>query len=221
MNVNRWAFLQLCDSAFPSGGFVHSGGLEASVRFGAVRTRDDLHVFVEQALWQTALGSIPFLHEVHAGTIPSAVDARCDVFLLSPVARKASLAQGGALLLGATKIFGHAALVSYNDDVRARSHPGHLFPMLGLISHACDIARVDAASLALTSSVRSVLSAAVRLNLIGPYEAGRMQHELAETFEQALLASDGLRAEDATNVSPRIELVQAAHEALDVRLFQS
>ena len=34
-----WLVLQLADAAFPTGGYVHSGGLEAAAQAGAVDLR--------------------------------------------------------------------------------------------------------------------------------------------------------------------------------------
>ncbi|HZH77778.1 MAG TPA: urease accessory protein UreF, partial [Archangium sp.] len=45
-----WRVLQLADSAFPTGGFAHSGGLEAAVQQGEVRGREGLERFVRELL---------------------------------------------------------------------------------------------------------------------------------------------------------------------------
>ena len=49
---NYWLLWQLADSAFPTGGFAHSGGLEAAWQHGEVRNRNDLSTFIEAGLSQ-------------------------------------------------------------------------------------------------------------------------------------------------------------------------
>src|SRR6185312_5576255 len=51
--------LQLGDSAFPAGGFAHSGGLEAAAQLGEVKGAEAVRAFCEQSLWQTGRGALP------------------------------------------------------------------------------------------------------------------------------------------------------------------
>jgi len=55
-----WLLWQLADSAFPSGGFAHSGGLEAAVQLGVVSDPSSLEVFLQNALLQIGNGIARF-----------------------------------------------------------------------------------------------------------------------------------------------------------------
>jgi hypothetical protein len=56
-----WLLWQLVDSAFPTGGFAHSGGLEAAWQHGEVRGRVDLSSFLDASLLQAGHAMLPFV----------------------------------------------------------------------------------------------------------------------------------------------------------------
>src|SRR5215510_3144480 len=96
-----WRYLQLADSAFPTGGFAHSGGLEAAAQAGEV---SDLGAFTRAALWQAGHGALPLVREgwLDPRALPR-LDARADVFLANHVANRASRTQGGAFFSTCTR----------------------------------------------------------------------------------------------------------------------
>src|SRR5436309_3455000 len=101
-----WILLQLSDSALPTGGFVHSAGLESAFQQGEVRGPADLRRFIRDALWLAGNSSLPLAsaaHE-HPGSLP-ALDARADAFLSSEVANRASRLQGRAFIDACARIF--------------------------------------------------------------------------------------------------------------------
>src|SRR5262245_61048321 len=98
-----WRLLQLADSGFPTGGFAHSGGLEAAAQAGEVK---ELGAFTRAALWQAGLGAVPLARDawVDPGAL-ARLDARADVFLANHVANRASRTQGGAFFSTCTRVF--------------------------------------------------------------------------------------------------------------------
>ena len=75
---------QLADSAFPTGGFAHSFGLEAAWHQGGVDGRS-LPAFVRDTIGQTGRGGLPFVTAAHAR--PEQIetfDSRCDAFVRNP-----------------------------------------------------------------------------------------------------------------------------------------
>src|ERR1700749_2765699 len=94
---NDWLLWQLADSAFPTGGFAHSAGLEAAWQHGEVRNRNELVSFVEASLHQLGRAALPFVTAAHAE--PERLeefDIFCDAFTINHVANRASRAQGRA-----------------------------------------------------------------------------------------------------------------------------
>ena len=89
---------QLADSAFPTGGFADSGGLEAAWQAGEVSTSDALDRFVRAALWQTGHGLLPLVSAAYVDSSRlEELDQLCHVFLTNIVTRRASCVQGRAL----------------------------------------------------------------------------------------------------------------------------
>ncbi|MBL9018296.1 MAG: hypothetical protein JNL83_29180 [Myxococcales bacterium] len=201
--------LQLADSAFPSGAFAHSLGLEALRAIGYLRGEAALVLRLEELAWQTAYGVLPFLGDARGDAAAS--DRACDRFLSSTVANRASRAQGQAFQLAAQAML----------DVRVALPFGHLPVALGAVLATTDVTRDEARRLAMFGALRSATSAAVRLSVIGPLRAQRVLHQLGEVAERALAETAELRAADARSVAPLVDLAQAAHDRLYTRLFQS
>jgi urease accessory protein len=213
--------LQLVDSGFPAGAFAHSAGLEALHHCGLLRTEAQLTARLEELTWHSALSALPFLHDAFHGaaerSLVQAADRHADVFLSNHVARRASAAQGRAFLLAA-----EATLET--DEVRAlrASLPHHHLPVAfgaALASQAVPLDDVRQAFL--FSTVRSALSAVVRLGVVGPLRAQAVLRGLHATLAAALSGSVGRTALEATSVSVWLETAQAGHDRLYSRLFQS
>ena len=171
MNFLVW---QLIDSGFPSGGFAHSGGLEASVQHGHVADSDDVRDFARQSLAQAGRSALPLVTAAHGAarrTLRSSIDC-ADVFLSNPVANRASRAQGRALLTSVVAIVSaRAAGGDRGARPRASSSPRTTRRMFGAVLNALDVSLADTQRAFLFMALRGVTSAAVRLGLIGGYEA--------------------------------------------------
>ena len=86
-----WLTWQLVDSAFPTGGFAHSSGLEAAVQQGEVTTAAELERFVGAALWQAGYSSMPLANAAFDEPYRLCMlDALCDAFTTNHVANRAS-----------------------------------------------------------------------------------------------------------------------------------
>jgi urease accessory protein len=215
--MSRFRVLQLVDSAFPTGGFAHSGGLEAAMRLGEVEA--DLDAFVDSAVWQAGWGALPFVASAHdAPERLAELDAACDAMLLNPVANRASRTQGRALAATCARVFDVTAV---DEGCRARTLRVHLAPAFGALTRALDVTKRDALEVHLYGALRSVTSAAVRLGLVGPNEAQRMIVARAPLLERVLARCGDLRAEQAAQAAPIADLFAAAHDRLDARMFVS
>jgi urease accessory protein len=216
----RWRILQLADSAFPTGAFAHSGGLEAAVHFGEVSTAARLEAYVRDHLWNVGNTSLPFVADAHQRpfALPS-LDVMCDATLTNHVANRASRAQGRAFVTTCKNVFGGPSIQDLAS--RVRQAPSHLAPAFGAVLRALDIPRAETRFLFGFVAMRGVLSAAVRIGAVGPHEAQRMQRDLGPILDEVLEASENLRPIDAATTAPIADLVAAAHDRIYSRLFQS
>jgi urease accessory protein len=204
---------QLADSAFPAGSFAHSLGFEALRGIGRLRGEHDLALRLGELAWHTAYATLPFLGDAHRGD-PHAADRAVDRFLSSHVANRASRAQGRAFLIAAEAMLGA-------DTGRVELPYGHLPAAFGAVLAAAGVALDDARELAMFGALRSAVSAAVRLGVVGPLRAQRLLLEVGSIAERALAETRELDGTHARTISPLVELAQATHDRLYARLFQS
>lgn len=214
---NDWLVWQLMDSAFPTGGFAHSSGLEAAWQHGEVRNRAELLSYVEANLAQLGHASLPFvLAAFDAPEKLGEVDSLCDVFTSNHVANRASRAQGRALLTAVERIF-----KAESEKRKAKTTFAHLAPVFGACLHELGISRATAGRMFCFNHLRSVLAAAVRLNITGPMEAQILQHRLMTKAEAVLKTCEVLTLDDLAQTAPLLDVWQGAQDRLYSRLFQS
>jgi urease accessory protein len=218
-----WRILQLGDSAFPSGGFAHSAGLEAALRFGRVQGADSLDAFVQASLWNAGHAFLPFVGAAHARPCDVwPLDRRLDAQLTNHVANRASRTQGRAFLATSAAIFDEAAVVALADHARQeRTIPVHFASIFGATLSAIAVKRDDALGLFLHTTLRGLLSAAVRLGVVGPHEGQRMQSRHRPTLDAVLERCADLRVDQAASTAPLLDIVGAMHDRQYARLFQS
>ena len=219
MNFLVW---QLIDSSFPSGGFAHSGGLEACVQHGHVTDAQSVHAFARHSLVQCGRSALPLVTAAHstAGSLKE-LDELSDVFLWNPVANRASRAQGRALLTSVRRSFHDSPFAAVEAEIRGEGMAGHYAPLFGRIFSVLDISLHDAQHAFLFIAARGMSSAAVRLGIMGTYEAQAMQRDLSSHISTIVIDSGRLDPYAIAQTAPLIDLFQATHDRLYSRLFQS
>jgi urease accessory protein len=220
--ATRWRVLQIADSAFPTGGFAHSAGLEAAVQLGHAQTPTRFEAFVRAHLWNTGHSALPFVAAAHDD--PSSVwalDARVDALLSNHVANRASRTQGRAFISTCERVFDEADLAPLALRARARSTPAHLAPLFGATLSLLDVDRRETIEVFLHLSLRGVVSAGVRLGVIGPLEGQRLSAHHAPTLDEVIAACTRLAPDDAACTAPVTDILSATHDRLYARLFQS
>lgn len=217
--MTSWLVLQLADSAFPTGGFAHSAGLEAHVQAGELAS---LERFCIEQIDQLAHGALPIVGAAYDAPEQLAeLDAFTRATLWNHVAHRASRTQGRALLDVAARSFGHDALVAARTRLAKQQLEGHLAPVFGFVTRTLGVPRDEALASYLHLGLRGTLSAAVRLGVCGPTEAQALHHRLHGELDAALARGRSLALTDVAQTAPVAELIQATHDRLYSRLFQS
>ena len=241
--AGRHALLILSDSALPLGSFAFSNGLESYLAHH--RVRRSFSAFLTLSLASMASTTIPYvLSAFRSPQLLSLLDNDIDASTPCNVARRASIAQGRALLGVWEKSFRStggvndedekilqafsASLRSTRDGRQERQHPesllnGHFAPIWGLVCRSQGLSIQDTAYVFLFNHAKAVLSAAVRASVIGPYQA---QSTLASSwlqkeFKQGLERNWNVPVEEAGQVVPLLDLWVGRHELLYSRIFNS
>lgn len=217
-----WLVWQIADSAFPTGGFAHSGGLEAAWQQGEIASPDELADFIRVQLAQTGRAALPFVNEAYYDGRPFAqLDRLCDAFLSNHVANRGSRAQGQAFLLATQRSFDLPALTALRARVLQEKLPCHFAPVFGALLRLLAISHVLCSRLFLFMNLRGLVASAVRLGVMGPMAAQALQGRLAAEAEAVAVRHAGLRVAQAAQISPLLDILHGAHDRLYSRLFQT
>lgn len=220
--MSDWLIWQLVDSAFPSGGFAHSAGLEAAVQWGELPTADEFKLFLRESLVQVSHGSIPLIGAWHGQQHSFAeLDQLAEAILSNHVANRASRIQGKALLASAIAAFDLPALKSLQQDIRDQQLPSHQVPVWAALTHYLEISAEQSARMFLFLTLRSLISSAVRLHVIGPRGGQALQYQFASWSEQLVQQGLSLSLEQMSQTAPMIEIFQGTQDRMYSRLFQS
>jgi urease accessory protein len=218
--MSDWLTWQIVDSAFPTGVFAHSWGLEAAWQQGEVHDLETLRVFVEASIQQAGYASLPLMNDAYRSPDRlETLDALADAFLLNAVANRASRIQGRTLLSTAGRIWPSAELAAL--QTRADATCAHVAPLSGATFRAIGLSLATAQKVVLYGTARGVLSAAVRLGMAGSFEVQRMQYECSPWLDRTADRCGTLSIDDLAQTAPLLDLLQAGHDRLYSRLFQS
>ncbi len=214
--------LQLGDSFFPSGANVFSHGLEGLREVGSVRDARDVAAFVAAQLehrWASADRIV--VSHAHAAAADLSRLRQLDLFVdrstLVESWRNGGRRHGRALLrvhrqLGTPGAAEYAALIG--------SELGQATVVQGLIASASGLSADEAATLSGYGLALSLVSAALRLGLLGHIEGQRILSDCLECIAKTVASPLPALASYASWL-PEAEIGSMRQEARQGRLFAS
>lgn len=216
--------LQYADSAFPSGGFAFSQGLEAASQLQARLRPFDLSDYIELQIrhrWASSdrvalirshrlandlVSIIQLDHEVEAST------------MMEPL--RAGSRRNGMALLTAHNRLATPNASEYRQRVREGQAPGHIAVVQGLVWRSSGLTEDMAVALSGYQCVMSLATAAIRLGLAGAIEAQRIVRQylpLIDDVMQSQVADDC----PLSSFAPLAELAVLLHAGSEQRLFSN
>src|ERR687892_2469695 len=202
--ASHLSLLQLSDSAFPSGRYTLSHGLEAFAQSGRLTAPTRPSTLVTLLSDCIRFGVAPSdgvaLACAHRAAGPGGLvdrvlvtraDERLTAGKLAREAREASTRTGRALLSTASAAFGGAAMLDYAEQVDERRSPGNHAVVLGLLSAQLGVPRLEAVVGGLYAFSPRWVAAAVRLALTDHRTAQGLLHRVRSGTAKAVA---GLRA---------------------------
>jgi urease accessory protein len=213
--------LQFGDSAFPSGGFAFSWGLEGLAADGMIDNGEDVAEIIAQQLtlrWNTMdrilLGRAHAAQDLHAVI---RTDLAAEVATLSASMRDGSRRAGRALL-GVCARLGLDGAAEYRHATTDDARLGHLAVMQGLAFRAAGLPVAMAELLSGWAVISGLTSAAVRLGLIGHIRALKMAAPLRATLADLLTTPVAPDAE-LSSFTPLVDIAVTRNTRRDMRMF--
>jgi len=216
--------LQHADSAFPSGGFAFSNGIEGLAALGAPLGRDGLAVAVAAMMrhrWASS-DRVALVRAYRAGDDLARigeVDRAVEAATLVEPLRAGSRRNGGALLAAHIRLATPGAALFGSAIDRGRAF-GHLAVVQGFVWRSVGLPQREAVAISGYAAAAGLIAAAVRLGTIGAVDA---QAALKLTLDVVAELIETEVAPDAeiTSFAPWVDAAAARHARAWVRLFAS
>jgi urease accessory protein len=216
--------LLLADGRFPSGGYAHSGGVEAAIRAGRVRDVADLSGFLRGRMHTAGVVGAAFAaatcHAFAAGDDDrlAELDAELDARIPSPALRSASHALGRQLRRAVERIRPGSRL----DQLGSAPHHPMVF---GAAAHLLGAGPYDAALGVVYEAVTGAATAMVRLLAVDPFEVhallAALTPDLDELARRAARDAVAPPAELPAGAAPLLDIGAEHHAITTPRLFAS
>jgi urease accessory protein len=210
--TNLSTLLTLADSRLPTGGHVHSGGVEEAVTSRLVVDLATLRAYLRRRIRTHGLVTASLAAAVHAGTLSiDEADRETDARTPAPAARQASRAQGRGLARLARRVWP-------DHDWQPLGTTPHLAVAAGAVGAASGLNPDQTALSVVYTTMTGSATAAQRLLALDPADVAALTFELAPLCE-ATAAEAGKELADLSD--PLLDVLAQRHSARERPLFVS
>jgi len=221
MDSGLATLLALADSRLPTGGHVHSGGVEEAVTSGLVKDVVTLRAYLRRRIRTHGLVTASVAAAVHGGLDPATADRETDARTPAPAARQASRAQGRGLVRLARRVWPEAGASEATGEGPVWELVGsrpHLAVASGVVGRVSGLEPEQTCATVVYTTMTGSATAAQRLLALDPADVAAL------TFELSALC-DATAAEAAKGIAdlsdPLLDVLAQRHAGRDRPLFAS
>ena len=219
------SLLQVSDTAFPTGAFAHSMGLEALYDAGELRNANDLRHFARLTLNSMSTSDCVALRAVYAADSVEELeylDRLLAATKLTRELREASAVTGRRFLASVEALGVESRLLKeFAGRVRRGDSLGNLAVWFGIMGSALGVELPDALYAYLYSTTAALVAAGQKLIPLGGSAAQRVLYGLREEIAGAADESERLGPEEMYAFAPTVDVRSMLHERQRVRLYIS
>lgn len=218
------------------GSFAFSSGLESYLTHNGRSA--NFSTFLPLSIASFASTTLSFVLAAHRNpSLLASLDDQLDAAIICTVGRRASTAQGRALLSiwersfrsavpegeGAQVLREFSELLRKSNGMDVPLVSAHMGPLFGVVCAIVGLSLRQTAYVFMVSHVKALVSAAVRASVFGPYQAQKVV--AGETVQRLVNAAIDreweTKVEDAGQSVPVMDLWVGRHEVLYSRIFNS
>lgn len=230
ISTNPWFLhlLQIHDSAFPTGSFAHSFGMETYIQENVIRNEDDLREFCDMYIRQN-LASTDAIIAKEAYNLAINRDTKglihlekiCHGIKLSPETRKGSSMMGRRFLQTVYPLSNEELLMYWYEKVKSQEIKGHYPVVYGIYTALLGVETKMSIETFLYSSITALVQNAVRAVPLGQMSGVKTTFALLPIIQETAQQVMVLTLDDLDNNSIALEIASMKHEFLHSRLFIS
>ncbi|VEG55410.1 urease accessory protein UreF [Mycolicibacterium aurum] len=207
--------LTLADSRLPTGGHVHSGGVEEAVSSGLVIDVATLRAYLKRRIRTTGLVTASLAAAVHRGGLSAVAgeggDTETDARTPSPAARHASRAQGRGLVRLARRVWP-------DRDWDALGPTPHLAVTAGAVGEVSGLDPLHTALSVVYTTMTGSATAAQRLLALDPGDVAAVTFALSQLCDDTATEA----AKELADLSdPLLDVLAQRHTERERPLFAS